>query len=79
MKVIKVKNYEEMSKVAAEIFKDVVKNKPNAVLGLATGTTPLGLYSELIKDHKEYGTCYKNIIEGRNNENTRIAKAFEEK
>ena len=61
MKVIKVKNYEEMSKVAAEIFKDVVKNKPNAVLGLATGTTPLGLYSELIKDHKENGTTYKNI------------------
>ena len=61
MKVIKVENYEEMSKVAAEIFKDVVKNKPNAVLGLATGTTPLGLYSELIKDHKENGTTYKNI------------------
>lgn len=61
MKVIKVKNYEEMSKVAAEIFKDVVKNKSNAVLGLATGTTPLGLYSELIKDHKENGTTYKNI------------------
>ena len=61
MKVIKAKNYEEMSKVAAEIFKDVVKNKPNAVLGLATGTTPLGLYSELIKDHKENGTTYKNI------------------
>ena len=61
MKVIKVKNYEEMSKVAAEIFKDVVKNKPNAVLGLASGTTPLGLYSELIKDHKENGTTYKNI------------------
>lgn len=61
MKVIKVKNYEEMSKVAAEIFKDVVKNKPNAVLGLATGTTPLGLYAELIKDHKENGTSYKNV------------------
>ena len=61
MKVIKVKNYEEMSNVAAEIFKDVVKNKPNAVLGLATGTTPLGLYAELIKDHKENGTSYKNI------------------
>lgn len=61
MKVIKVKNYEEMSNVAAEIFKDVVKNKPNAVLGLATGTTPLGLYAELIKYHKENGTSYKNI------------------
>ncbi len=61
MKVIKVKNYEEMSNVAAEIFKDVVKNKPNAILGLATGTTPLGLYAELIKDHKENGTSYKNI------------------
>lgn len=61
MKVIIAKNYDEASQKAAEIVIDVVKNNPNAVLGLATGSTPLGLYAEMIKDHKQNGTSYKNI------------------
>lgn len=50
-----------MSDKAAEIVIDVVKNKPDAVLGLATGSTPIGLYRNMIKDHKENGTSYKNV------------------
>lgn len=50
-----------MSDKAAEIVIDVVKNKPDAVLGLATGSTPIGLYKNMIKDHKENGTSYKNV------------------
>jgi glucosamine-6-phosphate deaminase len=50
-----------MSKLAAEIMIDVVKNKPNATMGFATGTTPLGLYEYMIKDHKENGTSYKQV------------------
>ena len=61
MKVIITKNYEEMSSKAFEIMSDVVKNKPDAVLGLATGSTPIGLYKNMIKDHEENGTSYKNI------------------
>lgn len=61
MKVIIAKNYDEANQKAAEIVIDVVKNNPNAVLGLATGSTPLGLYAEMIKDHKQNGTSYKNI------------------
>ena len=61
MKVIVVKNYEEMSKKAFEVMSEVVKNNPKAVLGLATGSTPIGLYQEMIKDHKENGTSYKQI------------------
>lgn len=61
MKVIITKNYDEASQKAAEIVIDVVKRNPNAVLGLATGSTPLGLYSEMIKEHKQNGTSYKNI------------------
>ena len=61
MKVIIAKNYEEMSKKAFEVMSEVVKNNPNAVIGLATGSTPIGLYKEMIKDHKENGTSYKNI------------------
>lgn len=60
MKVIKVKDYEEMSQKAFEIMKDVVVNKPDAVLGLATGTTPIGLYKKMIEDCKN-GTSYKQI------------------
>ena len=39
----------------------VVKQNPKAVLGLATGTTPLGLYAKMIADYKENGTDYSQI------------------
>lgn len=58
MRVIKVKNYEEMSKEALGVVLEVVKNKPDAVLGLATGSTPLGLYAKMAEDHRENGTSY---------------------
>jgi glucosamine-6-phosphate deaminase len=61
MKVIVTKNYDEMSQVAANIIIDVVKNNPNAVLGLATGSSPIGTYKNMIKDCKENGTSYKNV------------------
>ena len=61
MKVIVTENYEEMSKKAAEVVIEIVKNKPNAVLGFATGSSPIGLYQNMIKDHKENGTSYKNV------------------
>ena len=61
MKIIITKNYEEMSERAAEIMLEVVKQNPKAVLGLATGTTPLGLYKRMISDHRENGTDYSQI------------------
>ncbi|KMY46282.1 glucosamine-6-phosphate deaminase [Bacillus sp. FJAT-27916] len=61
MKIIVVENYDEMSKKAAEILIKKVQEKPNAVLGLATGSTPVGLYKELIEDHQQNGTSYKDI------------------
>ena len=48
MKLIVTKNYEELSKIAAEEFAKVVLEKPTAVLGLATGGSPVGMYKELI-------------------------------
>jgi len=47
MKLIAAKDYAEMSRIAADIIADVVRAKPNCVLGLATGTTPIGLYERL--------------------------------
>ncbi|MBR1867273.1 MAG: glucosamine-6-phosphate deaminase, partial [Clostridia bacterium] len=61
MKVIIAKDYDEMSKKAFEVMSEVVKNKPDAILGLATGSTPIGLYKEMIKDHRENGTSYKKV------------------
>lgn len=61
MKVIITKNYEELSERAAEIMLGIVKQYPRAVLGLATGTTPLGLYAKMISDHMENGTDYSQI------------------
>lgn len=61
MKIIFTEDYDELSKKAFEIMKDVVKINPYAVLGLATGTTPLGVYKRLIADHLKNGTSYKHI------------------
>ncbi|HOX54926.1 MAG: glucosamine-6-phosphate deaminase [Candidatus Omnitrophica bacterium] len=53
MKVMVASNYDEMSKMAAKIIANEIKAKSNAVLGLATGGTPLGTYKELIQMHKK--------------------------
>ena len=59
-KVITVKNADEAAVEAFKVMKDFLK--PGNVLGLATGSTPLGLYALMIKDHKENGTSYKDIL-----------------
>ena len=61
MKIVIQKTYEEMSEAAFEMMRELVTRNPAAVLGLATGTTPLGLYERMVKDHRERGTSYKNI------------------
>lgn len=61
MKLIKVKNYEELSKVAAEVVGTLVKAKPNATLGLATGSSPIGLYQNLIKMHQNKEISFQGI------------------
>ncbi len=61
MKVIIAKDYEEMSKKAFEVMREVVKGNPRAVLGLATGSTPIGLYKNMIEDHKQNCTSYREI------------------
>lgn len=53
MKIVVKENYSEMSKYAANLIADLIRKKPNCVLGLATGSTPIGTYQELIKLHNE--------------------------
>jgi glucosamine-6-phosphate deaminase len=61
MEVIVTRDYEEMSKTAARVVAQVLNLKPNAVLGLATGSTPLGLYKELIRMHREEGLDFSQV------------------
>lgn len=49
MRIIKTADYNEMSKAAANIIAAQMILKPNSVLGLATGSSPIGTYKELIK------------------------------
>lgn len=62
MLVIVKDNYEEMGKEAAQIIVDRLRRKPNLVLGLATGTTPLGLYRELIRLHGDEGLDFSKVV-----------------
>ncbi|MGB9664535.1 MAG: glucosamine-6-phosphate deaminase [Ignavibacteria bacterium] len=62
MLVIIKENYDEMSKEAAKIVAARLRRKPNLVLGLATGSTPVGLYKELIRLHKEEGLDFSKVV-----------------
>ncbi len=53
MRVIHTKNYEELSLKAAGIIASQIQLKPNCVLGLATGSTPIGTYKNLVKWYNE--------------------------
>lgn len=62
MKLITVKNYDELSKQAATYLIKKVQINPKMTLGLATGSTPEGMYSYIVKDHQENETTYRNIV-----------------
>jgi glucosamine-6-phosphate deaminase len=61
MKLIEVKDYQEMSQVAADYLLSKVKTSEKLTLGLATGGTPQGLYEALILDHQENKTSYQHV------------------
>ena len=60
MKVV-VGNEQEISRLIAEEFIKQVNAKPNSVLGLATGTSPLGVYANLVKANKEGRVTFKDV------------------
>ncbi len=62
MEVVVKSTYEEMSQLAAALIADVVRRKPNCVLGLATGSTPVGTYKELIRLHKNEGLDFSKVV-----------------
>ena len=61
MRVIVCENYEEISKEAAKIIAAQVHLKPDCVLGLATGSTPVGAYNELVDMYKKGEIDFKDV------------------
>src|SRR4051812_20069356 len=61
MEVLIRDNAEVGCVLGAKIIASVVREKPNAVLGLATGRTPLRLYQELIRLHRDEGLDFSRI------------------
>ena len=61
MKLIVCENYDEMSLEGAKIIADLLKNKPDCILGLATGSTPVGMYKELAKMNKAGEISFKDV------------------
>ena len=61
MEILVQDNAEKMSQVAARLVARVMNAKPNAILGLATGSTPLGLYKELVRMHRDEGLDFSQV------------------
>ena len=61
IQLIKVKDYQELSNVAGKIMLDVVKANPKCTLGLATGSSPIGLYKYLIKAYENGEVSFKDV------------------
>lgn len=61
MKVIVCDNYDEVSEKAAQLVEAQILENDHSVLGLATGSTPLGLYERLVEGVTSRGISYKNV------------------
>ncbi|MEM2940278.1 MAG: glucosamine-6-phosphate deaminase [Thermoproteota archaeon] len=61
MRIVITRNYDEISQKAAKIIAEQIRGKPDSVLGLPTGSTPLGLYKELIRMHKEENLDFSKV------------------
>lgn len=61
MRIIQATNYEDMSKKASDIISAIVLLKPHCVLGLATGSTPIGTYKQLIKKYQSGELDFSNV------------------
>ncbi|MFZ5354390.1 MAG: glucosamine-6-phosphate deaminase [Bacillota bacterium] len=61
MRVVVLKDYEELSKKAAIMIASQIILKPDSVLGFATGSTPLGTYRELVKLYRDGNISFSEI------------------
>ena len=61
MRVYRAEDYKAMSRRAASIIAAQVMQKPNCVLGLATGSTPVGAYEQLVEWYKQGDLSFKEV------------------
>lgn len=61
MNIFVEKNYDDVSKRAADIVAEQIKTKSDSVLGLATGSSPIGMYENLVKMYDDGEISFKNI------------------
>ena len=61
IELIKVKDYKELSEVAGKVMLELVQAKPDCTLGLATGSSPIGLYQYLIDAYKKGEVSFANV------------------
>ncbi|MDN3425723.1 glucosamine-6-phosphate deaminase [Microbacterium sp. APC 3898] len=61
MQIIKAKNYEEMSRLACSLLVEHVQQTESPVIGLATGSTPEGLYKCLVKEFREGRVSFRAV------------------
>ncbi|ALE92567.1 glucosamine-6-phosphate deaminase [Arthrobacter alpinus] len=61
MEVIILPSSKEIGALAADAIEALVRNKPNAVLGLATGSSPLPIYDELARRHDQDGLSFEEV------------------
>ncbi|MFH1747281.1 MAG: glucosamine-6-phosphate deaminase [Planctomycetota bacterium] len=62
MEIIITETTDQMSRLAADMIERQLLRKPSSVLGLATGSTPTGLYQELVRRHKEEVLDFSKVI-----------------
>ena len=61
MKIVVVKNYDELSKLGAEIIASKIKENPACTLGLATGSSPIGTYQNLVRMYEDGKISFKDV------------------
>lgn len=61
MEMIVFDTQQELDAYAAELFINIVNEKPSAVLGLATGSTPIGIYDKIVESYNEKKVSFKEV------------------
>ncbi|MFC4872234.1 glucosamine-6-phosphate deaminase [Negadavirga shengliensis] len=61
MQIVTHKNSEKVYEAVTKEITEATKSNPHIVLGLATGSTPVGIYARMVKEHRSGGTDYSNV------------------
>lgn len=78
IKILRAKDYDEMSRKAANVMAAQITLKNNSVLGLATGSTPVGMYRELVKRYEMGDLDFSNVRSVNLDEYAGLAKEHDQ-